>query len=46
MEYRRVTPDEPSLVAELRASALLFGLAIGSTAGAVGVTQLALRVLA
>ena len=46
MEYRRTTPPEPSLAAELRSSALLFGLAIACTAGAVGVTQLAIRFLA
>ena len=46
MEYTRTTPPEPSLAAELRSSALLFGLAIACTAGAVGLTQLALHVLA
>jgi hypothetical protein len=46
MDYTPVPPPEPSLAAELRSSALLFGLAIGCTAGAVGLTQLALRVLA
>ena len=45
MEYRRTTPPEPSLASELRSSALLFGLAIACTAGAVGMTQLAIRVL-
>ena len=37
---------EPSLAAELRSSALLFGLAIAATAGAVGFTQLAIKVFA
>lgn len=46
MEYTRTTPKEPSLGAELRSSALLFGMAIACTAGAVGFTQLALRVFA
>ena len=46
MEYTRTTPPEPSLGAELRSSALLFGVAIAFTAGAVGLTQLALRVFA
>ncbi|HEU0132241.1 MAG TPA: hypothetical protein VFQ85_14730 [Mycobacteriales bacterium] len=44
MDYTRTTPPEPTLGAELRSSALLFGMAIACTAGAVGVTQLALRV--
>ncbi len=39
------TEIEISLVHELKSSALLFGLAIASTAGAVGFSQLALRVL-
>jgi hypothetical protein len=34
-----------TLLGELRSSLLLFGLALGGTAGAVGLTQLALRVL-
>ena len=46
MDYRRTTPPEPSLAAELRSSALLFGLAIFCTAGAVGMTQLAIAVFA
>lgn len=46
MEYTRTTPEEPTLGAELRSSALLFGMAITCTAGAVGFTQLALRVFA
>lgn len=37
--------NEQSLGAELRSSALLFGLALGSTAGAVGFTQLLVRAL-
>jgi hypothetical protein len=44
MEYQPTPPAEPTLGAELRSSALLFGLAIACTAGAVGVTQLALKV--
>lgn len=39
-------PQEPTLAAELRSSALLFGLAIACTAGAVGMTQLAIAVFA
>ncbi len=46
MEYQPSTPPEPSLAAELRSSALLFGMAIACTAGAVGLTQLALKLLA
>jgi hypothetical protein len=46
MEYNRTTPQEPSLGAELRSSALLFGLAIACTAGAVGVTNLAIKAFA
>jgi hypothetical protein len=46
MEYQPSTPPEPSLAAELRSSALLFGMAIACTAGAVGVTQLALKLFA
>jgi hypothetical protein len=38
-------PAEESLVQELRSSALLFGMALLSTAGAVGVTHLAVSVL-
>ena len=38
-------PAEQSLVAELAGSAMLFGLALGSTAGVVGLAQLAVRVL-
>jgi hypothetical protein len=38
-------PAAQTLVSELRSSLLLFGLALGSTVGAVGVTQLALRFL-
>jgi hypothetical protein len=46
MDYQRSTPPEPSLGAELRSSALLFGMAIACTAGAVGLTQLAIKVFA
>jgi hypothetical protein len=46
MEYTRTTPEEPSLGSELRGSALLFGLSIFCTAGAVGVTQLAIKAFA
>ncbi|MDQ1712434.1 MAG: hypothetical protein QOE45_1884 [Frankiaceae bacterium] len=46
MDYTPTRPAEPSLGAELRSSALLFAMAIACTAGAVGVTQLALKVLA
>lgn len=46
MDYTPGTPAEPSLGAELRSSALLFGMAIACTAGAVGLTQLALKVFA
>ena len=46
MEYTRTTPPEPSLASELRSSALLFGLAIACTAGAVALTRLALDLLA
>ena len=46
MEYSRTTPPEPSLASELRSSALLFGLSIACTAGAVALTQLALHVFA
>ena len=38
-------PREQSLVAELAGSAMLFGLTLGSTAGVVGLAQLAVRVL-
>jgi len=37
---------EQTLVGELASSAMLFALALGSTAGVVGVAQLAVRVLA
>jgi len=37
--------DQQSLVAELKSSALLFGLALISTAGCVAITQLAVNVL-
>jgi len=40
------TPGEQTLVGELASSAMLFGLALGSTAGVVGLAQLAVRVLA
>ena len=40
------TPSEQSLVGELASSAMLFALALGSTAGVVGLAQLAVRVLA
>jgi hypothetical protein len=46
MDYTPTRPPEPSLAAELRSSALLFGMAIACTAGAVGLTQLALKVFA
>jgi hypothetical protein len=46
MDYTPTTPPEPTLGAELRSSALLFGMAIACTAGAAVVTQLALKVLA
>ena len=46
MDYRPTEPPEPSLASELRASALLFGMAILCTAGAAVVTQVAIRVLA
>ena len=46
MDFNRTMPNEPTLGAELRSSALLLALAVGSTAGAVGITQLAVRVLA
>ncbi|MCA1822717.1 MAG: hypothetical protein LC640_00295 [Frankia sp.] len=42
----RRASTEPTLVAELRSSALLFGLAITVTAGTVGATQFALKLLA
>lgn len=45
MDYTPATPPEPSLAAELRSSALLFGMAIACTAGAVGFTTLMLKVL-
>lgn len=37
--------DQQSLAGELKSSALLFGLALLSTAGCVGITQLAVNVL-
>ena len=46
VDYTPAPPPEPTLGAELRSSALLFGLAIACTAGAVGATQLALKVFA
>ena len=46
MDYTPTPPPEPSLGAELRSSALLFGMAIVCTAGAVGFTQLALKLFA
>jgi hypothetical protein len=36
---------EPSLSEEVRSSALLFGLALGTTAASVAVVQLLLKVL-
>ncbi len=39
-------PGEQTLVAELASSAMLFALALGSTAGVVGLAQVAVRVLA
>jgi hypothetical protein len=45
MDYTPTPPPEPTLGAELRSSALLFGMAIACTAGAVGATQLLLKVL-
>lgn len=46
MDYTPTPPPEPSLGSELRSSALLFGMAIACTAGAVGFTQLALKIFA
>jgi hypothetical protein len=37
--------SEPSLSEEFRSSALLFGLALGTTAGTVAVAQLLVKVL-
>lgn len=42
----QTTPNEQTLVGELASSAMLFALALGSTAGVVGLAQLAVRVLA
>ena len=39
------SPAEQSLVSELAGSAMLFAMALGSTAGVVGLAQLAVRVL-
>ncbi|HVE64384.1 MAG TPA: hypothetical protein VNB94_11365 [Mycobacteriales bacterium] len=39
------SPAEQSLVGELASSAMLFAMALGSTAGVVGLAQLAVRVL-
>jgi hypothetical protein len=36
---------EPTLMEELRSSAMLFGLAVATTAGSVGCAQLLLRAL-
>ena len=38
-------PDQQTLAGELKSSVLLFGLALISTAGCVGITQLAVNVL-
>ena len=46
MDYTPTEPPEPSLASELRSSALLFGMAIGCTAGAAFLTQLAIRAFA
>lgn len=41
----RVVRHDETLLAELRGSALLFAMALAATAGAVGVTQLAVSAL-
>jgi hypothetical protein len=46
MDAPQVRPaDQQTLAGELKSSALLFGLALISTAGCVGITQLAVNVL-
>lgn len=46
MKVTAAPPPEQTLLEELRSSALLFGLALGATAGTVGVAQLLLKALA
>ena len=45
MKVSAIARPEPTLFEELRSSALLFGLALGTTAATVGGTQLLLKAL-
>ena len=45
MKGSALAPPEPTLMEELRSSALLFGLAVATTAGSVAGAQLLLRAL-
>ncbi|HVF19954.1 MAG TPA: hypothetical protein VNA14_06905 [Mycobacteriales bacterium] len=46
LDIPKSPPGEQTLIGELASSAMLFALALGSTAGVVGLAQLAVRVLA